>query len=363
MLFRFLVAQVNAVGVFVFSFLFIFAVSLAVSFLYGYADLKFSLEKAINGSITNDEKIIQLIQSSPSIVEVYDSAGEFGTVVAKRGLKKKDTLTVYEGAVLPSLVEIVGNDAEGRSFFIPSTNSIVIRNFSKDRTEKLIIELAFNRLRHHSNQAVVSAFERSKKPTIKFLDDQAFVQFTSNDLLEAGKGKLGGGVYLHDTQTIYMKIIPGKVALNYLSNLLHESLHHYSRKGSALPVFINEGITEYTALKSFKLSDYEIADITGYFKEVQALMAILEKIPEQEIMTAYFANDEKIFEAAFKKAFPGVNYEVFLSKGDTMYKETFEEIGPRSDSGSSDTPIDHPSVRDFRTFLGLNPAKFRTSAY
>lgn len=156
-----------------------------------------------------------------------------------------------------------------------------------------------------------------------------------------------------------MKITPDKVALHYLSHLLHESLHHYSGGGSALPVFIDEGITEYTALKSFKLSDYEIADISGYFKEVQALMALLEKMPEQEIMTAYFASDGKMFETTFKKAFPGINYEAFLSKGDMMYKETFEETGPASDPGS----FDPSSVRDLRTFLGLKPAKFLTSTY
>lgn len=356
MLFRFLVAQINATGVFVFSFLLIFAVSLAVSFLYGYADLQLNLAKAINGSITNDEEIIQLIQSSPSVVEVYDSVGEFGTVIAKRGLKKKDALTVYEGAVLPALVETVGDDTQGKSFFISSTNSIVTTNFSKGKTDKLIIALVFNRLKYYPNQAVVSAFERSTKPTVKFLDDQAFVQFATNDLLEGGKAKTGGGVYLPGTQTIYMKITPDKVAFNYLSNLLHESLHHYSKKGSDLPVFINEGITEYITLKSFTLSDYRIADITGYFREVQAIMALLEKIPEQEIIAAYFANDGKMFETTFKKAFPGVNYKVFLSKGDMMYKETFGETGPESDSG----PIDPSSVRDLRTFLGLKPEKFRT---
>ena len=42
-------------------------------------------------------------------------------------------------------------------------------------------------------------------------------------------------------------------------------------------------------------------------------------------------------------------------------KETYEEIGPTFDLGFWDTQIDHPAVRDIRTFLGLEPAKFSTN--
>ncbi len=448
-LLRFLVAQVIGVGVLSASLVLMPAVSSGVAFVYGYADLKMNVKEALNGTIADDQEIIKNVQTASSIVDIYDASNEFGVVLAKRDLKKKDKLTTYEGRVLPLLVKFTKKDAEGRSFFVPSTNSVVYTNFSKDRTEKIIIELAFNRLKYHPNPIVVSLFKKSQKPTVTYLADQAYAPYlkkklsevndkilrdfkatiSSNEkivsecvkiiveqesdyhkncivavrysncpyaiqqinenkstcqknkalltsqykdfeklkadiekdassVLEKQKGELSSGTYDPDTQNIYMRVIPDQDSFRYLSTLLHEVFHHYSKGGSKLPVFINEGITDYTALKSFKLSDYEIASVSGYFKEAQTFMALLEKIPEQEIMTAYFTNDAKMFEASFKKAFPGVDYKTFLGRGDTMYRETYEAIGPTFKLGFWDTQIDHPAVQDMRIFLGLDAKKF-----
>jgi hypothetical protein len=358
-------------------------------------------------------------------------------------------LTTNEGTVLPLLIKFAGKDAEGKSFFVPNTNSVVYTNFSKDRTDRIIIELAFNHLKYNPNPLVASAFKKSQKPPVTYLDDQAYAPYVkkkkselnqkiisanekivseckANDIanarliaeqesdyqkncvaesnysncaefkqgidenksssqksasacqenralalqykadieeeassvLEKQEGELASGSYSPDTQSIYMRLVPDQDAFRYLSVLLHELFHHYSKAGSDLPVFINEGITDYLTFKSFKLSDHEIADVSGYFKEAQTFMALLEKIPEQEIMTAYFTNNAKMLETSFKKAFPGVNYETFLSKGDTMYKETYEVVGPTFDLGFWDTQIDHPAVQDMRIFLGLGPEKF-----
>ncbi|MDP3784942.1 MAG: hypothetical protein Q8R12_02595, partial [bacterium] len=81
-------------------------------------------------------------------------------------------------------------------------------------------------------------------------------------------------------------------------------------------------------------------------------------IPESELLTAYFTNNPAALEASFKKYFPEVDYEIFLSKGNDMYKETYQEIGPTFDLGFWDTNIDHPAVRDLRTFMGLEPTRF-----
>lgn len=463
MLPRLLMAQVAGAGVFLASFILISAASLGIAFVYGYGDLKISVKESLNGAIADDQEIIKNIQKSSSIIDVYDAADEAGAVLAKRDLKKKDKLTTYEGIVLPLLVKFKRKDAEGKSFFIPTTNSVVYTNFSKDRTEKIIIELAFNHLKYNQNSLAVSSFEKSQKPSVIYLDDQAYapyvakkrnelnkkivsdfeaiiasnekivskcktidaanakliaqqesdyqknciaevnysncaearqsinenksvgqesadicqenkaalasqykefkklradVEKTASSVLEEQKGELTSGMYFPDIQNVYMRVIPDQDAFVYLDTLLHELFHHYSKGGSELPVFINEGITEYVTYKSFHLSDYEIADVSGYFKEVQAVMALLEKIPEQEMMTAYFTNNPEIFETSFKKAFPEVDYKTFLSKGDTMYRETYEEIGPTFNVGFWDTQIDHPAVQDMRLFLGLNAGKF-----
>ncbi|MDO8574798.1 MAG: hypothetical protein Q7R61_00755 [bacterium] len=449
MLLRFLAAQVMGVGVFFVSIILILAISLGVAFVYGYGDLKINTKEALNGTISDDQEIIKNIQQSPSVIDIYDASDEAGAVLAKRDLKKKDKLTTYEGTVLPLLVKFKRRDPEGTSFFVPSTNSVVYTNFIKDRTDKIIIELALNRLKYHPNPIAVSSFEKNQKPPVAYLDDQAYAPFRKKKLGEINdkvlsdfkavisanqrivsecvkliaeqesdyrkncivevnysncpdviqqinenkstcqenkavlasqyreleelkadiekkassvltehEGELSSGSYDPNTRSIYMRVIPGQDSFRYLSTLLHELFHHYSNGGSELPSFINEGTTEYATYKSFKLSDYEIADVSGYFKEVQVVMALLEKIPEQEIMTAYFNDNAKMFEASFKKAFPGVDYKKFLSKGDTMYKETYEEIGPTFNLGFWDTQIDHPAVQDMRIFLELEPKKF-----
>lgn len=463
MLLRFFAAQVITVGVASLGFILIAVASLGVSFVSAYADLRMNVKEALHDAISDDQEIIKNIRNSSSIIDVYDASDEAGAVLAKRDLKKKDKLTTYEGIVLPLLAKFKRKDPEGKSFFIPSTNSVVYTNFNKNRTENIIIELAFNHLKYHPNPIAVSSFKTYQKPVVAYLDDQAYAPFlkqkqnelnqkrvndfraiisanekivstcTARDaantklvtgqesdyqkncvgktaysncaefrqkidkntsvsreaadacrenkmtlapqykeledmkadiekeassILENQKGELSSGIYVPEIHTIYMRVIPDQDAFVYLSTLLHELFHHYSKGGSDLPVFINEGLTDYITFKSFKLSDYEIADVSGYFKEAETVMALLEKIPEQEIMTAYFTDDPEMLEASFKKAFPDVDYKTFLSKGDTMYKETYEVISPTFNLGFWDTTIDHPAVRDMRIFLGLLPAKF-----
>ncbi|GEM_PF-2407350 len=467
MLFRFTMAQATAAGISFLSFILIFAASLGVAFAYGYADLKMNVKEALAGAVVDDQEVIKNIQTSSSLIDIYDASGDLGAVLAKRDLKKKETLTTYEGVVLPLLIKFSGKDTEGRSFFITDTNSVVYTNFSKDRTDKIIIELAFNHLRYNPNPIVASSFKKSPKPiTVVYLDDLAYVPFrnkvlgeintkilndfkatiSSNEKIVSGcraidadnakliaqqesdyqknciveanysncadfrqgidenksssqesadvcrknnavlasqyeefkklkadvlkaassgleeqRGELSAGSYSSDTQSIYMRVIPDQDAFVYLTTLLHELFHHYSKGGGELPLFVNEGITDYLTYKSFKLSDYEMVNATGYFKEIQTAMALLEKIPEQELMTAYFGNNARAFEASFKKAFAGVDYKIFLSKGDAMHRETYEEIAPTFKLGFWDTEIDHPSVQDMRTFLGLDAKKFYKS--
>jgi len=105
MLPRFLMAQVTGAGVFAVSFILIFAVSLGASFIYGYGDLKMNVKEALNGTIAQDQEIIKSIQVSRSTIDVYDASDEAGAVLAKRNFKKKEKLTVYEGAVLPLLAK------------------------------------------------------------------------------------------------------------------------------------------------------------------------------------------------------------------------------------------------------------------
>jgi len=192
----------------------------------------------------------------------------------------------------------------------------------------------------------------------ELVDLKADIEQQSSDVLEEQKGELSNGIYFPDIQNVYMRVIPNQDAFVYLNTLLHELFHHYSKGGSELPAFLNEGITDFQTLKSFNLSDYEIAGSSGYFKEVQVVFALLERIPEEELMNVYFNNNIVAFEQLFKKYFPEANYETFLSKGDAIFKETYEASEQIPNRGFWDTDIDHPSVQDVRLLLGLEQTKF-----
>ena len=182
MLSRFLMAQVIGIGVFFASYILIYTASFGVAYVYGYGDLKTNVKEALNGTITDDQEIIKLIQTSSSVIDVYGASNELGVVLAKRDLQKKDQLSAYEGRVLPVLVKFAGKDKEGGSFFVPSTNSVVFTNFRKDHSEKILMELVFNRLKHHPSPVVVSAFKNSQRPTVIYLDDQAYASVVKKKL-------------------------------------------------------------------------------------------------------------------------------------------------------------------------------------
>jgi len=460
---RFLGTQLIGGVIFLVSFILIFAVSFGIAFAFGYGDMTLHKKDALVGVISDNQEIIKNIQSHSSIIDVYDASGEFGVVLARRNLKKEDKLTAYNGTILPLLVKFVGKDNDGRTFYISDTNSVVYTNFTKDKSDQIIIELAFNHLRHNKNPLVASIFKSSKAPTVSYLDDEEYAPFVkrkqaeinagilkdfqdlvssnekivaeckandanninliaeqesdyqkncvasenysdcaelkqkinenkgisqeatsvcqenkgvlasqdkelvdlkadieqqSSDVLEEQKGELSNGIYFPDIQNVYMRVIPNQDAFVYLNTLLHELFHHYSKGGSELPAFLNEGITDFQTLKSFNLSDYEIAGSSGYFKEVQVVFALLERIPEEELMNVYFNNNIVAFEQLFKKYFPEANYETFLSKGDAIFKETYEASEQIPNRGFWDTDIDHPSVQDVRLLLGLEQTKF-----
>ncbi len=460
---RFLGVQLIGSGFFISIFIFIFFISFGFAFVFGYTDMFLHKKEALIGVISDNEEIIRKIQSASEIIDVYDASGEFGVVLAKRGLKKEEKLNAYNALVLPLLVKLVGRDKEGRTFYISETNSVVYTDFSENETDQVIIELAFNHLRNSTNPLIVSAFKNLKQPTVSYLTDEKYVPFLKkkqveinadivNDfqkiislnenilaeckiideknlklvnsqeddyqkncvlskrysdctefaqkinenknisresantcqenkkvlysqydeminlkanvekdtlsILEDQKKELSNGMYFLDIKNIYMRIVPGQDSFVYLSTLLHELFHHYSNSGSQLPVFVNEGITDLLTLKSFNLSDYEIARRSGYFKEVQVVMALLEKIPEEDLMMVYFNNDVLMFEKLFKKYFPEVDYAMFLTKGDVLFKETYNVITPFSENSFWLGEVDHSSVRDMRIFLGLEKTKF-----
>lgn len=461
--FLFLMTQVISVASIFVSIVLLYAATFGIVSVYGYVDLKMDVQTSLEGTINDNEKIIEAIKVSTSTMDVYDSAGELGVVLATRNLKRKEELTIYEGVVLPLVAKFSGASDQSSNFYVPSTNSVVYTNFVKDKTDSVIIQLVYNHLKHNVSSLVSSAFMQGTVPSVKYLDDTEYVPYLNkkqeevdarymkdfqstiqdnekvvaecksvnaantklvveqeadyrnncvlaenysdcsefkktiednknisreavdqcqenivdltfqyaeletmktemqqkgSNVLEGQKNELSNGMYFPDIQSVYIRVVPDQDSFIYLSTLLHELLHHYSNGGYDLPVFLNEGITEYLTFKSFDLSDYEIARNGGYFKESQIVMALLERIPEDELMVTYFKNDANSLEKVFKEYFPDVNYKDFLAKGDLLYKETYDAVENNRNDGFLDVEPDYPPVREMRTLLGLEERKF-----
>lgn len=460
---RLVYAQVISVVVFIASMLGITAIATGVAAVYGYIDLTKHTKTALEGVVTDDVEIIKRIMASQTRVEVYDAKGASGVVLAQRDLKKQETHTLYSGVILPLLAKISGGTTESKNYYVPQTESVVYTHFVKGNTDDIIIQLAYNQLRHSQYPFISRVVTSYEVPQVTYLDDEQYVQRVSEkvneihelelkefesiiqenthivkectdterenasliaeqekeyrencevntrysdceqlkrginenkvitqegrviceenrkilagqlaeleqdkkkindgtiDLLEQQKYELSNGMYFPKTKNIYMRVVEGQDSYVYLSTLLHELFHHYSRNMADIPEFVDEGITDYLALKSFGLSDYQIAHTSGYFKEVQIVQALLEKIPEDELIAVYVAQSDTDFKGLFATYFPAVKYDEFVSKGDVIFNETYEVEEGSYEQSLWDTNADHPSVQDMRKFLGLEKNKF-----
>jgi hypothetical protein len=177
------------------------------------------------------------------------------------------------------------------------------------------------------------------------------------DLLSDNQDELSAGMYFPDFERVVMKVIESERSFFYVEVLLHELFHHYSGGGPDLPVFINEGITEYLTYKSLGVTDYGIAEKAGYFKEAQIIMALLEKIPEEELLSVYFGATETSFEELFSRYFEGVEYDEFVRMGDTIFMSTYE-VDSGLEENWLDLEVDHPHVGAVRELMGLERLKF-----
>ena len=123
-----------------------------------------------------------------------------------------------------------------------------------------------------------------------------------------------------------------------------------------LPAPINEAMTEYFTMKSFKYSEIDSIRMAGYPLEIQIMMALSEKISEKDLLDIYFSQNEGKLKSLMKKYFPNTNYTDFLSKMTDIFNSTFHVNGAFNsfDKGL----INHEKVKDIRKMLGLNDRKF-----
>ncbi len=144
--------------------------------------------------------------------------------------------------------------------------------------------------------------------------------------------------------------------------MVHEMLHMYSYDDALwLPVAFNEGMTDYLATKAMGYDELDSIRAAGYPLEVQVVMALLEKIPYDDLLKIYFTKDEAALKASMKQYFPSTDYKTFMDRYDAIFAGTFHVNGA---GHAFDTRlIDHGDVVDMRRLLGLPDKMFNGTAY
>jgi len=119
---------------------------------------------------------------------------------------------------------------------------------------------------------------------------------------------------------------------DYLYTTLHEFLHVYSYKlETELPVFLNEGLTEYQAAKVLnEYTGYGEEKIT-YVEEAGIVKLLLNKISQDELTNLYFDQSETELKNLFSKYYNASQYDDFVSKGNYTYYANINDEKARAD--------------------------------
>jgi hypothetical protein len=162
------------------------------------------------------------------------------------------------------------------------------------------------------------------------------------------------------SDTIFIRYIDGRGIDSDLIRLtVHELLHIYSHNDEKyLPTAFDEGMTEYLAHRAMGFSEKDSVRVSGYPLEVQVIYALLEKIPEEDLVNAYFSMDEKIFKSLFKKHFTDTSYDSFIREYNRIFDATYN-VGGEGYTFNNEL-FDHERVRKIRMLLGLELYRYQT---
>ena len=184
-----------------------------------------------------------------------------------------------------------------------------------------------------------------RKNLNQFLEDK--------DQLSLNQG-LYSAASAFNNDTIYIRYYDGMLVANDLIRLtIHELLHIYSYyPEDVLPVAFDEGMTDYLATKALGFNEQDSVRVSGYPLEVQVIFALLEKVPEEDLLSSYFTKDEKKLQTLFETYFPKTDYKSFIREYNKIFDATYYVDG---ESNSFDIELfDHKKVRMMRKLLSLD---------
>lgn len=144
---------------------------------------------------------------------------------------------------------------------------------------------------------------------------EKFLAFPITPELQAGVFNYPSNIYLKYFAEGDLNPSP----TDYIESGLHESLHYHAYKSSDfLPIFIDEGITEHLAYRITKKYSSNQSVVISYPQEVFIVQELIKRIPEEELIKAYFSQSESEFEKLFNKYYTKGTYKKFVSKGEDL---------------------------------------------
>ncbi len=200
------------------------------------------------------------------------------------------------------------------------------------------------------NTEIADSIKNTKERIIQIESGNS--NYIENNMAEYSVGVAFGN------DTIYLKYFKDyPISSEYLRILVHELLHNRTFFADRyLPNALNEGLTDYFATRALNYSDLDSIRTSGYVLEIQVIYALLEKIPEKDLLKIYFNQNEKEFEALMKKYFPDVNYSEFIKSYNHMFEVSYHVNGEEHSFERS--LIDNDEVIELRLLLGLPEKKF-----
>ncbi len=145
--------------------------------------------------------------------------------------------------------------------------------------------------------------------------------------LKRNMSELSAGMFFQPS-SIFVKY--DKLVYPTITTSIHEYLHYIvGNSFRDLPVFIDEGMTEYLTMKSIGYDKYFAVAYSGYYAELQIIYTLLEKIPYDDLLSVYLSGRESDFKKLFEKYFPGINYSSFIESSNKIYNTTYEVNGSK----------------------------------
>lgn len=239
-----------------------------------------------------------LKNTSPTITVL--SKSEYNVVLAKKAEEHKGEIAAAINEIKSAIQEVEN--------FIAYANSI--KNSSRYRAS---IEADIAEAQYYLGQYrwALGAHQ------------QAYADFEKNPITP----ELQAGIFT-PPKNIYIKFFDKEQVpfASYIAVMIHEALHYEDSGNSRdIPVALEEGITDYLASRLIQkfLTPQSLITFSptyeGYPEFIRFISHIVRRVPENDLLDAYFSRDEAALKKLISTQYDEKLYEAFIQKTDQLY--------------------------------------------